>query len=186
MHTSSFAKRLLFGLLVFTLMVPAAVSTTAAAEGQSSVITINPLGFVGWGPDIEYLAVLNPGTGLAVRGKFGGWSIGDWTNTAVGGGASLRFFLQEENPAPAGLWVGPAFDVLSITSEYAGSDTATSMLYSIYGQLGYSWLFGKKVAFVLSPYLNLGYSMGEVSVADNSLSFNGFMFGIGLGIGVAF
>ncbi len=186
MLRSRLASRMLPLVLALCLTIPMALSRTAAAEGPSNSITINPLGFVGWGPDIEYQGVINPGSAFALRLKVGGWGIGDWSNTALGGGASWRFFLQEENPAPRGLWVGPAVDVLSVTSKYQDYDAVTSMIYSIYGQLGYSWLFGKKVAFVLSPFLNLGFSSGSISVADNNLNFSGFLFGIGLAIGVAF
>jgi hypothetical protein len=159
--------------------------------GPKNSITLNPLGFIGWGPDIEYEGVMSPSTALALRVKFGGWTIGDWTTSSFGGGASYRFFLQPENPAPRGLWVSPSVDVLSVTSKVKDGGSGSSMIYSIYGQLGYKWLFGETIAFILSPYMNLGYNVGSVSATDSlgastSVDFSGFLFGIGLAIGIAF
>ena len=186
-----FTSKIVVAVLVASLAMPLMLSrTAAAADGPKNAITVNPLGFIGWGPDIEYERMMGGNGALAIRGKFGGWSLGDWSNSALGGGISYRWFLQEENYA-SGLWVGPSVDILSITSEFLDEDAVTSMIYSIYGQLGYKWLMGKKIAFVISPYINLGYNMGELSVTtstgvDETASFNGIAFGIGLAIGLAF
>lgn len=69
-------------VLAVLLLMGAGMATAAQAEIGNS-ITVNPLGFVGWGPDIEYEAVMDPGSALAIRAKFGGWSLGDWSNTAI-------------------------------------------------------------------------------------------------------
>lgn len=172
-------------ILAIMLLMGAGMASAAQAEIGNS-ITVNPLGFVGWGPDIEYEAVMDPGSALAIRAKFGGWSLGDWSNTAIGGGLSWRFFLNDELKAPRGLWVGPAVDLLNVTAGYQNEPGVSTLFTSIYGQLGYKWVFGQKIGFVLSPYINLGYSMGSITVLDNTLSANGFLFGLGLAIGVAF
>jgi hypothetical protein len=173
-------------ILAILLLMGAGMAVAAQAEIGNS-ITVNPLGFVGWGPDIEYEAVVGPASALALRAKVGGWSINEWSNTALGGGVGWRFFLDEDQKAPRGLWVGPTFDVLNVTSKYQDEEPVSALFYAIYGQLGYKWIFGKKVGFVLSPFINLGYSMGEItnSVGD-TLSLNGLYFGVGLAIGVAF
>lgn len=84
------------------------------------------------------------------------------------------------------MWVGPAVDLLNVTAGYQNEPGVSTLFTSIYGQLGYKWVFGQKIGFVLSPYINLGYSMGSITVLDNTLSANGFLFGLGLAIGVAF
>lgn len=157
-----------------------------ATAGPSNDITINPLGFIGWGPDIEYEGALTPGMALALRAKVGGWTFGDWKNNTVGGGISWRFYLQEENPAPKGLWIGPGFETIRITSQIRDSDISSTMINSAYGELGYRWLFGEKVAFVLAPYIKMGYNVGKVTILDETLDLTGLLFGIALSVGVAF
>ncbi|MEW6515277.1 MAG: hypothetical protein AB1439_00035 [candidate division FCPU426 bacterium] len=177
-------------VLAILLLMAAGMASAAHAE-ISSNITVNPLGFIGWGPDIEFETAMGDTNALAVRGKFGGWTLGDWTTTSVGGGLSWRFYLNDDLKAPRGLYVGPSVDILSVTSSIKDGGSGTSMIYSIYGQLGYKWIFGQKVGFVLSPYINLGYNMGSVSATNSlgdsdSVSFSGFLFGLGLAIGIGF
>lgn len=172
-------------LLAAALLLAGGMAAAARAE-ISSDITVNPLGFVGWGPDIEFETAIGDTSALAIRGKIGGWTLGDWKNTSYGGGLSWRFYLNDELKAPRGLFVGPAVDVLSVTSSYQDGDSANAMFTSIYCQLGYKWIFGQKVGFVLAPFLNLGYSMGSLSVGDNTLDANGFLFGLGLALGIGF
>jgi hypothetical protein len=193
MSYSMFGKKVGIVAMTLTLIFPLAfMGSIGQAEenvpvsGPTSDITINPLGFIGWGPDIEFEHAFGPTFALALRGKFGGFTIGDWKNSSLGGGASLRFYLQEECPAPRGLFIGPGFDVLNVTSQYGDGDKVSSRISSVFGQMGYRWLFGKKTAFVLSPYINMGYTMGSIKWTDQTLDLTGLLFGIGLAIGVAF
>lgn len=186
-----FASKMIVALLVVGLAMPLALSRTAAAgDGLGTAITVNPLGFIGWGPDVELELMISESNALAIRGKFGGWSIGDWKNSTLGGGVAYRWFLQEENYAK-GLWVGPMFELLSLTTEFGDNDAVSTMIYSFNFQLGYKWVLGKKVGFVISPYVNLGYNMGDIAVNDifgvsQTQDFSGVNFGLGMAVGVAF
>lgn len=190
MQTRGWHKRALAMAVVGLLLIPAMISRPAAAtDGESHIgnsITINPLGFVGFGPDIEYERVLGSSMAFALRGKFGEFTLGDWSLTSVGGGFGLRFFPQEENPAPRGLWVGPTVDVFQLSGGFKGQPQTKSMFYDVYAQLGYKWLLGRSVAFVLSPYIKLGYESGTLDSGGENFKVSGMLFGLGLDIGIAF
>lgn len=174
------------GALVIVALGLALATAGPAAANPSNDITVNPLGFIGWGPDIEYERAITSGMALALHAKVGGWSLGDWTNNTVGGGISWRFYLQKENQAPKGLWIGPGFETVRVSSKLRESDVTSNILHSGYAELGYRWLFGEEVAFTLAPFIKLGYNYGKVTVLNETLDFTGLLFGTGLAVGVAF
>ncbi len=191
MVKKTFAGKLLVFALVIGMAMPLALSRSVAAEeGPTTSISVNPFGFIGWGPDIEFETLLTGNGALVVRGKYSSWSLGDWTNTGLGGGIGWRWYPNSVNSAK-GLWIGPSFNYLNITAEYQDVEPVSSGIMSFLLQFGYKWVLGSPTGFVLSPYIDLGYGSGKIKTTDifdneQTLEFSGVAFGLGLAVGISF
>ncbi|MBN1596494.1 DUF3575 domain-containing protein [candidate division FCPU426 bacterium] len=175
-------KRTSIAALVLCLSMMVAGAAQAAVPKNN--ITVQPIGFLFGNGNLEYEAALGDTTAIAGRINYSAWNIGDWSTSAIGGGLSYRFFPVSKQ-APRGFWVGPGADILIISSTYE-DDTASSTFISVGGDLGYKWIWGEEVGFVLCPSISLRYVSGSLSVGDNELPFGGFGFGLGLALGLAF
>jgi hypothetical protein len=133
---------------------------------------------------VEYETALDNQTSLAVRAEFLGKTIDDMYTRGFGGGVAYRFYPMTEQPAPVGMFVGPAFDAMNVTASNAG-ETASSIFYDLQVEFGYRFLFGEGIAFVLVPQVYLGYTFGQLSVGGKDLDLDGMAYGAGLGLGLA-
>ncbi len=161
---------------------------------------------------IEYEYTLDKNHTIAGRLGLGGWSVGGWSTSVFSVGGSYRFFnviqgLKDNKVTPAGLWFGPAVDLMMVSSTYSYNtlewdpnlliyrtvtveDSGSSVFFSLGGEAGYEWLFkdalGKGVHLTVSPSLYLGYTIGGLDLGNTSLAFGGFGIGLGTSVGVAF
>ena len=194
-------KKATIMLLILILGFIFCHDVNAALEPKNE-ITINPFGLF-WGSfNIEYEGVLSKKNTLAIRFNFfsHGWGFGGYSG--VGIGASYRFFLLGTlgtKAAPAGFWIGPALDIISVSTDYgnykwgwAAPSTSSDVYVNIACEAGYEWLFenffGKSAHLVLSPYALLGYRFGSPTTYSGitALGYGGIFFNIVASAGVAF
>jgi hypothetical protein len=155
-------------------------SETRHAASRSvlrNALTLDPIAIIFGVGNLEYQRLIAPASALAGRILFG-WGFGV--------GASWRFFLLDNVPAPEGLYVGPGLDLYGYTYNFGGQ-SASAMFFMPKGEIGYRFMFpmSERVSFVVSPNAALGMSFGSVSVGGSTYS-GGFFFGLGCGLGIAF
>ncbi|MEW6517634.1 MAG: hypothetical protein AB1439_12110 [candidate division FCPU426 bacterium] len=140
-------------------------------------VTFDPVGLAFGLGNLEYQRLISPTAALAGRILFGG---------GFGAGASYRFFVLDNVSPQEGLWVGPGMDVYGFSYSNAGQ-TASGFFLTPRAEGGYRLLFqvSDQVAFVVSPSLALGFTIGSVSVGGSTFG-GGVFFGLGIGLGVAF
>jgi hypothetical protein len=175
-------RKLLLACLLFTLGVFLAAAAHATPRHS---ITVQPIGLLFGIGNVEYEGMISNNNAWAARLDFFSLGLGDWNTSGIGVGASYRFFPIKKIRAPRGLWFGPAVDIMNVSSKYLGQ-TNGSAFVSILGEIGYKWLFGNEVAFVVSPFADLGYTVGSLRIGDSTLPWGGFTFGLGCSIGIAF
>ncbi len=161
---------------------------------------------------IEYEYTMDKNHTIAGRLGFGGWGGGGWSTSIFSLGGSYRFFnviqgLKDNKVTPAGLWFGPALDLMVVSSSFTYTtlewdptifnyrtvtvkDSGSSVFFSISGEAGYEWLFkdafGKGIHLTVSPSLHLGYTIGSLDLGSSSLAMGGFGIALGTSVGVAF
>lgn len=176
-------KNLLAGLAV--LACAAGLGAGPAYGSPDNSLTLQPVGLLFGIGNVEYENLLSDTNAIAARINFFNWGLGDWNTSGIGAGVSYRFFPLHQEQAPRGLWYGPAVDILNVSSTFEGA-SGSSLFVSILGEVGYKWLFGREIALVVSPFLNLGYTIGSLQIGDSSLPWGGLTFNLGLSAGVAF
>lgn len=174
-------------LLAVSFTVPLAAQAAQAATPFKNSVTFQPIGLAYGTANLEYERVLSPTTAGAVRVDFFSRGLGDFTATALGFGGSYRWFTSLANEkAPRGLWYGPAVDYLQVNAKFAG-DNATSSFFQVAAELGYKWIFGDNPGIIVSPFAQLGYNFGSLSVAGNNLDYgNRLIANVGVSVGLAF
>lgn len=140
-------------------------------------ITFDPVGLAFGLANLEYQRMISPTSALAGRILIG---------NGFGAGASYRFYVLDNVSPQEGLWIGPALDLYGFSYSYAGQ-TASGFFVTPKAEGGYRLLFqlNDQLAFVLSPSLALGFTLGSVSVGGSSFG-GGAYIGLGIGIGLAF
>jgi hypothetical protein len=133
---------------------------------------------------IEYETAMDTKSSLAVRAEFMSKTLDDIYTHGIGGGIAYRYYPMSDQPAPAGMFIGPGFDAINISASNAG-ETSSSFVYNLQAEFGYRFLFGEGLAFVLVPQVYLGYTWGQLSVGGNDLDLNGLGYGASLGVGIA-
>jgi hypothetical protein len=171
---------------IFLVLLGSAVLCSPAAgwAAPKSAISVQAIGSWFDTGRIEYETALSAGSAIAVRAEFMGKTIDDLYASGIGGGVSYRFYPMEAAQAPGGMFVGPAVDLLSVTASNAG-ETSSSMFTNLMVEFGYHWFFGESTAFLLSPQLFIGYTIGELSAGGKTADVTGLGYGVGLGLGIA-
>jgi len=163
-------------------------AATAQNSRPQSSVTVNPIGLAYGIANLEYEHLLGADTAGAARVNFFSRGLGDFNANAIGFGASYRWFapLGTTEAAPRGLWYGPSVDYLQVNAKFAG-DNSTSSFFQVSGDIGYKWILAETANLVLSPFAQLGYMLGSLSVANNNLDYgNRFVINVGLSVGLAF
>jgi hypothetical protein len=175
-------KRILLLAGLFTLV---GGTLTAGAYPRNS-LTVEPLGLYFGEANVEFEHVYERQMAYAFRANFVDSTVPDWTGNGVGVGASLRFFPIAHLHAPKGLWFGPSVDATTTTFTYH-EQTATALAWGVGGDIGYKFLFGHSLAFVISPFASVRY-WGGSSTLDGAQypRLHGATVGLGASVGLAF
>jgi len=162
-------KIILFSLLI---LLPNFISAQS-----KKFIGVNPLGLF-WGVlNIQYEFHYDKDNSIAIRGNFVGYSIGSFSNNALGAGASYRWY-HDKKPI-IGLFYGPSVDLLIWTAEEKNKtlpETHQSLFLGLGGEVGYKWNFNQ---FGVELYGGLRYYLGHIS----NLNFGGASLIAGVNLG---
>ncbi len=168
-----------------TCLVLALLSSLASAYPRNS-LTVEPLGLYFGMANVEFEHVYERKMAYAFRANYIDRSTLDWTANGVGGGASLRYFPISRLRAPKGLWFGPAVDFTQSTFHYH-NQTATALLYAVGADIGYKFLFGHSIGFVISPFASVRYWGGGAALDGvNYPNVRQATLGAGVSVGLAF
>jgi len=172
-------------LIVPTLALFCTLAAAAHAAPKNS-LTLEPVGLYWNIGNVELEHLFERRSAWAFRANYSNYHSADWIAPGLGGGASFRYFPLPRLRAPRGLWFGPAADVLVTNVEHRNR-IATGVLTGLGAEIGYKWLFGRKVAFVVSPFAKAQYWFGDIAVdRDPYPAFHGLHTYLGVSIGFAF
>jgi hypothetical protein len=125
-------------------------------------ITNEPLGLLAGTATLRYERMISRNTSLVAGLKFA-WlanynmSTGDQIRTIIGAEGAFRFFPLEKFCAPRGLWFGPTVEFINSYYNEAGKSL---MNVNMLAEVGWKFISGDRVGFVVSPYIGVGYSWG--------------------------
>jgi len=179
--------------IILSLGLGANVAFSQEVEKKeiTQVVSVNPLGLIYGTGNIAYEKALKPDLGVEGEVLLASQKMADWEWKAFGVAVTAKKYT--EPTAPLKFWYGGGIGILPISAKYTYFDwtegktkteTASSIFFSLSGNAGYKWLLGE--SFTVEGSLGIGYYMGSLTVAGETLPFGGLVPGIGLSLGYAF
>lgn len=174
-------RRFYFMAIVLTVAVMLMAGVTLAAV-PTSIVKIDPLGFIQGLPNISYEKVVDTKLAIVVSGDYVNWNLGTYTLTTVGGGTAYRYYF--EGNTPTGFYIGPQ---VSIDLATVSSTTTTAINNSVaFGggiAAGFQWILDTNLA--MDVQANITATFGSTTVDNATINLGGTATVFGFFVGYA-
>ena len=167
----------------------AVVAFGFAANAQKNVIKANPLGLVLGSAELGYERAISDNSSIEVAIAFSSFDATSGTTTVSSNGFGVegkyKFYFSSDKDAPRGWYGAPVVSYSTSSVDSDGVDGSTS-LFAAGAVAGYQWIFGGgDSGFALDLNFGAQYVSASVDGNINSVSIDGFLPRLGLGLGYA-